>query len=482
MSTKTNIKTPHSVVAIAQEEGKLRAIKLKRQSGAKHVLWAKSSEAGGADWKAFADKCGLSAEAMSHRSPDSSSAVVVGYNSAGVAFYRITVPDVGEEETASIVKLQAETRLPLPAEQMEIAWRADQKQNGQRGFIVAAARKKPLEDFAENVGNFAPTKILLDCEGITKAWKSFFSGDEKLAVVVSMSGQNTQVCLVENGRLCNAMILDIGMEDFGAEDETEQMQASERFIQDMISVLDLFGYSDQKKLPVFMLSDGNSTHMNLVSSLNSSGLDAQIALPDIKELRTPSEIGIEDIYEYRVAIGLGMMVFETSKNELNIFEHIYRPTLKKEKVSWIYSPKIAGGIAAAMLVLFIAVYCVVGIASPVTIEKRLKASASDADLNSLMQRQKLIKSVAQQRPDLLELLAQINASGEKGIKLESFHFKKGQPITITGEAPGNEQLYKFEKNLQDRKNIKSVKMNPSRDAKTKKIKFSITFHYRNFTK
>jgi hypothetical protein len=482
MSTKTNINTLHSVIAITQEEGKLKAIKLQRQSGATNVLWTKSSEDDTADWRAFAAKCGLSSEPMAHRSPDSSKAVVVGFNSAGVAFYRITVPAVGAEETASIVKLQAETRLPLPAEQMEMAWRADQVWNGQVGFIVAAARKKPLEDFVENVRNFEPTKISLDCEGVTKAWREFFSGNEKLAVVVSMAGQNTQVCLVENGRLCNAMLLDIGMEDLGAEDEAEQMQTSERFIQDIISVLELFGYSDQSEVPVFMLSDGNSSHMNLVSSLNSAGLDAQIALPDIKELRTPSEVGIEDIYEYRVAIGLGLMAFETRKNELNIFEHIYRPTSKKEKVYWVYSPKIAGGIAAAMLVLFIAVYCVVGIASPIAIEKHLKASASDADLNSLMQRQKLIKSVAQQRPDLLELLGQINASGESGIKLENFHFKKGQPITITGEAPGNEQLYKFEKNLQDRKNINNVKMNPSRDAKTKKIKFTITFHYKNFTK
>ena len=482
MSTKTNIKTLHSVIAIAQEEGKLKAIELRCQDGTTNVLWTKSSEYGTSDWRAFAAKCGLSVEPREQRSPDSSRAVIVGYNSAGVAFYRISVPAVGEEETASIVKLQAETRMPLPPEQMEMAWRADQMRNGQAGFIVAAARKKPLEDFVENVRNLHPTKILLDCEGVTKAWKSFFCGNEKLAVVVSMAGQNTQVCLVEDGRLCNAMVLDMGMEDLATEDETEQMQTSERFIQDMISVLELFGYCDQTELPIFLLSDGNSSHMNIVSSLNSAGLDAQIALPDIKELRTPSEIGIEDIYEYRVAIGLGLMASETSKNELNIFEHIYEPTLKKEKKHWIYSPKIACGIAAAMLVLFIVVYCVVGIASPGAIEKHLKASASEADLNSLMQRQKLIKSVAQQRPDLLELLGQINASGERGIKLESFHFKKGQPVTITGEAPGNEQLYKFEKNLQDRKSINSVKMNPSRDAKTKKIKFTITFHYRNFTK
>jgi hypothetical protein len=483
MSTKTNIKTLHSVIAIAQEEGKLKAIELREQNGTTNVLWAKSSEDGTADWRAFAAKCGLSIESMAQRSPESHRAVVVGFNSAGVAFYRISVPAVGEEETASIVKLQAETRLPLPVEQMEIAWRADQMRNGQVGFTVAAARKKPLEDFVENVRNFAPTKILLDCEGVTKAWKSFFCGNEKIAVVVSMATQNTQVCLVEDGRLCNAMLLDIGMEDLTAADEAEQMLTSERFIQDVISVLELFGYCDQSEVPVYLLSDGNSAHMNIVSSLNSAGLDAQIALPDIKELRTPSEIGIEDIYEYRVAIGLGLMAFETSKNELNIFEHIYRPTLKKEKKHWIYSPKIACGIAAAMLVLFIVIFSVVEIASPGAIEKHLKTSASEADLNSLMQRQKLIKSVAQQRPDLLELLGQINASGDsKVIKLESFHFKKGQPVTITGEASGNEQLYKFEKNLQDRKNINKVTMNPSRDAKTKKIKFTITFHYRNFTK
>jgi hypothetical protein len=482
MSTKTPFNTLNSVIAIVPEEGNLKAIELREQHGIINILRMKSSEDGAEDWKAFAAKCGLSAEPMDIGSPDGHRAVIVGYNSAGVAFYRISVPAVGEEETASIVKLQAETRLPLPPEQMEMAWRADQMQNGQVSFTVAAARKKPLEDFVGNVRNFQPTKILLDCEGITKAWKTFFDGNDKLAVVMSMATQSTQVCLVEDGRLCNAMILDTGMDDLATADQTEQMQTSERFVQDMISVLGLFGCSDQAELPIFLLSDGNSKHMNIVSLLNSAGLDAQIAMPDIKELRTPSEIGIEDIYEYRVAIGLGLMAFETSKNELNIFEHIYRPTSQKEKKHWIFSPKITCGIAAAMLVLFIVIFSVVEIARPRAVEKHLKASASNADLNGLMQRQKLIKSVAQQRPDLLELLGQINASGEKGIKLESFHFKKGQPVTITGEAPGNEQLYKFEKNLQDRNNIKSVKMNPSRDAKTKKIKFTITFHYRNFTK
>lgn len=482
MSTKTNIKTHHSVIAITQEENRLKAIELREQNGAINVLWTKSSEDGTANWGTFAATCGISSDPTLQSSPYYQKAVIVGFNSSGVAFYRINVPAVGEEETASMVKLQAETRLPLPPEQMEITWRADQLRNGDVGFIVAAARKKPLEDFAENVRNFEPTKILLDCEGVTKAWKSFFGGNQKRAVVLSMSAQNTQVCLIEDGRLCNAMILDTGMEDLAATDEAEQSLTNERFIQDLISVMELFGYSEQSELPVFMLSDGNTAHMNIISSLNSTGLDAQIALPDIKELHTSSEISIQDIYEYRVPIGLGMMAFETGNNELNIFKHIYNPASKKEKKHWIYSPKIACGIASVMLVLLLIVFYSVDMASPGAIEKQFKASATNADINSLIQRQRLIKSVAQQRPDLLELLAKINASGENGIKLESFHYKKGQPVTITGEAPGNEQLYKFEKNLQDRNNINSVKMNPSKDAKTKKIKFTITFHYKNFTK
>ena len=482
MSTKTNIKTHHSVIAITQEEDKLKAIELQQHNGTTNVLWTKSSDDNMVNMEDFAAKCGLSVDSTKQINPENRSTVVVGFNSASVVFYRINVPSVGEQEIASMVRLQAETRLPLPAEQMEMAWRADQMRNGQVGCIVAAARKKPLEGFVKNVRNFEPTKILLDCEGVTKAWRSFFGGTEKLAVVVSMTSQNTQVCLVEEGRLCNAMLLDIGMEDFSTEDEAEIMQTSERFIQDMISVLELFGYINQSEIPVFLLSDGNSAHMNIVSSLNSAGLDAQIALPDIKELRTSSEIGIQDIYEYRVPIGLGLMAFETSKNELNIFKNIYVPVSKKEKKHWLYSPIVTGAIAAAVLILWLSIFFIVDITKPGAIDRRLKKSASNADINNLIQRQNLIRSVAQQRPDLLDLLSKVNASGENGITLESFHYKKGQPVTIIGEASGNEQLYKFWENLQNNKNINSVKMNPSRDAKSKKTKFTITFHYKNFTK
>jgi hypothetical protein len=476
-SVKTQVSTKRTVAAITQEENKLRAIGLREKGGRYEILWAKSKD-GNADWRLFATECGLPTEPAAQISTDGNKGVVIGYNSAGVAFYRLNVPAVGQEETAEIVKLQAETRLPLPADQMELAWRTDQAKNGQVGVTLAAARKEPLKRFVENVRAIGPAKILLDSEGIIKTWKTFFAGTEKTAVVLSMTARNTQVYLAENGQLSNAVVLDMGIEDFAVTNEAEQ--TSERFVQDMISVLGLFGYAKQMDLPIFLLSDGNAIYVSIASSLKAAGLNAQATQPNVREMKIPDGIGIEGIYEYRVPIGLGLMALDGSREELNIFEQLYSPAAKKEKKHWLLSPKAACIIAGAMLALAVFVSYAIDVAKPGALEKRLSTSGSG--INQLMQRQKLMKAVAQQRPDLLNLLGQINASGDSGIKLESFHFKKGQPVTITGQAPGNEQLYKFHKSLEDRSSIKNVKTNPSQDSKTKKLTFTMTFHYKNFTK
>ena len=478
----TNIKTLRSAVAIAKADNRLRAVELRRQNDAVEVLWAQSSEGTETDWWRFAAECGLTVESKTQTDSDRDRMVVAGFNSAAMAFYRINVPAVGKEELEAIVRLQAETRLPLPAEQMELAWRPGRIRDEQVGITLAAAKKEQLQAFVENVRRFEPEKILLDCEAIVKAWREFFSGDENNAVIVSTGTRSTQVCLVEDGRLTNTVVLDMGIEDFAVGHEEEHTEATERFAQDMASVLELFGCEQSEQVPVFTLSDGSAAYISVVSSLRLAGLNARVALPDVKKLTPWSEFGVEDIYEYRVPIGLALMALEADADELDIFKRLYSPIRKHEKKHWMYSPKITGAIAAAMLILLIIVSYAVVVASPGAIEKRLEAAGSEADINQIMQRQKLVKSVASQRPDLLDLLKQINASGDRGIKLESFHFKKGQRISISGQAPNNDQLYKFEKSLQDSKSVKDVRRTASPDVKSKKIKFTITFHYRNFTK
>lgn len=479
---ETDVGTAQSVIAIAKEGNTLKGVELREQNGSFELLWTRSSEGADVSWGQFAAACGLSVEPGVQMDADGDRTVVVGFNSAGTVFHHTIVPAVGPKEIASIVALQAETRLPLSAEQMVMAWRADQEQDGQMGVTMAVARREPLRAFVETVRALKPARILLDCEGIVTAWKTVFAGSESKAVVLSAAGRSTHVCLIENERLSNAVVLDAGAEDFAADGPAEQSMTVERFTQDVRSVLELFGCAQQTEVPIFVLSDGGAPYVSIVSALRLARLNARVALPDVKTLAAGSGLGAEGLYEYRTPIGLALLAMEAGRNELNIFEHLYNPVAKEEKKHWLYSPKVACAIAAVMLVLLAIVSYAVDMASPGAIEKRLEASISNIDMDLLLKKQGLIKVVARERPDLLELLKLVNESGGRGITLTSLHFKKGQPVSITGQAGSNEDLSRFEKSLQNTKGIDKV--NPptaSVDNKSRKITFTMTFHYKNFT-
>jgi len=477
MSTKrTDMMTEAAVIAMTQDEDCLRAVCLQKRRAVFDVVWIKSSRLNQSGWRDFADECGLPVG----KTADGEQIAVAGFNSANVVFYRIDVPAVKQDELAAMVRLQSEAKLPLPAEQMELAWRPTKQKDGQMTITAAAAKKEQLQRFAANVSCFEPAKILLDCEAIVKVWREAFGGNKQQAVVVSIGLSGTVVCLAEQAKLINAVNLDMGTVDFTAEDEqATQQETAERFTRDVKGALELFGCAEPATLPIYVLSDGGGLMEEIASHLVSAGLNAQAALPQLQKLSEDTHLTVEDIYEYRVPIGIGLMALEADGQELNVFERLYRPGGKEEKKHWSHSPKVTGSLAAIMLALLIIVSCLVDVVS----EKSWSGSEAKGSLRQLIQRQGLMKTVAQQRPDLLKLLSEINASGGDGIKLDSFEFKKGQPINIAGQAQNIEQVYEFQKKLLGQKDITEVKLtNPAKDSKSGKLKFTINFHYRNFTK
>jgi len=481
------VATGHSAIVIAREENKLKAVELKKQDGAFEVVWTKSGQSGDDGWSAFAAECGLSTVGTKHRKATGGRIGVVGFESTGVAFYRIDAPVVGDEETEAMVKMQAETILPLPPEQMELTWRRGPVRDGKVGITIAAARRESLQTLLDGVRDFEPARILLDCEGTVRAWKVVFSGREKDAIVVSLTARSTQVCLVEDGQLSNAVVLDIGVEDLldmapnlpGAAELLEQTEVTERFLQDMRSVLESFGYAEHVALPILVLSDGSSTIQSLISYLRSAGINARAVLPAAGSLRTSNDLSLNQLYEYRLPIGLGLMALQAPADALDLFANLYDGGRAAKKSSALYSPKVAGVIALILLAVSAAVWYGLDVAT----ERRLTNLQAKAGFQELLQRQALMKTVARQRPDLLQLLSEMSSGENRGVTLDSFYFKKGQPVTISGQVQGNEQLYDFHKNLLGKKGITDVNIqNTSRDNKTKKVSFTMTFHYKTFTK
>jgi hypothetical protein len=299
-----------------------------------------------------------------------------------------------------------------------------------------------------------------------------------------MAAKSTQVCLARDGRLSNAVILDVGLGDFSSEspaeqtDKTEgialdmgidnfsadkhegQTEVAERFVQDMRSVMDLFGFADPAEIPVFVLSDDSAIYVSMVSSLRSANFNARVVVPNVRTLASQGESGVQWIYNYRAAIGLGLMAFEDGADELNIFSNVYSRAEGGPKKSWLYSPKVTCAIACVMLVALAIVSYAIDLKIPKSIMKRIEAPTSEAktDLDSLVERQKLIRMVGRERPDMLALLKLINDCGEKGVLLNGVTFKKDQKVSVTGQVQNSEQLYEFQENLDKHKDVTEVKI------------------------
>ncbi len=470
-----------SVTAIAKSGNKLKAVDIRKQDTIIEVLMTKSGEENVFNWQDFATKCNLSFDSTVEAEPENRKPVVIGYDSAGTAFSRVNIPEVEDKELESMVKLQAESRLPLPANQMEIAWRADKEKEGLFAITLAAARRQQVQGFVDKIMSFRPTNIFLDCEGIVKVWKEIFSGNAQNAVIINTDSRNTQICLTKKGQLINAVALDMGIEDLTGTEAEEQAANIERFVQDTRSIVDLFGIDKTDKLQVYILSDGSDTYNDLASSLKSEGLNAAAAKPDTKKFNAKSKLTAEDIFEYRLQIGLALMIIETTGKELNLFKNIYKPFGEEKQTHWLYSPKIAGAIAAAVLIIFLGVAYAIEVTKPNKMIQVIKDAAPDTDIEDLVEQQKVLKAIQQNRIDILQIINELSANptnnaaaapGRRGpmnngrIQIDSLDFKMGRLITITGQASDHTTLYNFEDRLKKIPGFKDVKWSPSTQARS----------------
>lgn len=479
-------KMPHLVIAVAKDDARFKAVEVRKQDNAVEVLWAKSLPADGQAWTGLAAACGITPGRDGHdKTPRRHTAAVVGLDSTGVAFYRVTAPAVEQQEVASIVRMQAESLLPLPPDQIEVAWRTTPSTNGNVEITIAAARREYLHKFAGNVRDFRPSNIVLSCEGTVRAWQSLFSGREPRALLISISVENTQVCLVQDGLMMQAAVLGTGMADLVASgdhaDQAPSAEHVERFAQDLKAALTSFGWNESTSWPILVLSDGGPALDQIVETLNAAGLPAKASVPEARNLKLPAGLKTEDIYDYRTPLGLSLIALEKPGGTLNLFERIAEQEEQEKATTAWRSVFLGGAVAAvALLVLLVTAYF-----TDVALAQRWKELVARPDFEAARQHQTLLRTVARYRPDVLQLLADINGGPNDGVVLDSLHFKKGQTVTVTGQAANVDQVWKFEGNLRGlrSKGIDNVTIaNQAADSKTKKIRFTITFNYKTFAK
>ena len=118
MDTLSEIKLGLSVTAMARQDGKMQSVELRHKGRSLELEHLQEADT----WQALARKTRVFDES-GQRLKLAHHELVAGLEAVGVAFYRMTLPKVGPEETEAMVRMQAETRLPLSADQMGLDWK-----------------------------------------------------------------------------------------------------------------------------------------------------------------------------------------------------------------------------------------------------------------------------------------------------------------------------------------------------------------------
>lgn len=234
------------------------------------------------------------------------------------------------------------------------------------------------------------------------------------------------------------------------------------------------------------MSEDAAAHKRLISYLKEAGINASVAAPRSGAMKSSEEISPKDAAEYIGPIGAAMLALDPEPDELNLFEDLYSAAgtgRASQAAGLLKRPCV---ITVAMVVLFVLVSYAVDKASLAQLRKHIYSESGNpgaTNAAALIEQQQMRKTVAVQRPDVLDLLGKISESSPDGMILDTITFKKRQAVTIGGSCKSYDQLYEFQKKLGEQSGIKEVRIQSSAvDKKKSKVGFKMTFHYKNFTR
>jgi len=451
-----------TITAIARQGDEFRAVRLRRTGASYQLLWQ------GRDRSAVRLISSALSDAGSEKADFTPGEIVAGFDCSSVAFYGLELPSVETEELAGMIDIQAEALLPLPMGQMEYDWCAGQSNNNKVPVTIAAAKTDLLRRYVTEIQPCKPVRILLNCEALVKTWQRFFDGSRTEAVIVYIGKKNTLLCQVRNNRFRHAVTLDLAWKDLDTSKKVFSQNA-ERLAHDMRSALERFGYFADDGPPVVILSNGLAP---------VRGLNVSEAVPQPQKCGLKTELSTSKIHDYLLPVGLALMELEADVPKWNLFKQLYQGETPARKTSCIPPLKISLTAALILLATYLLVSYRHDVISLARMQNIMKGSETASGINTIIESQKLRQSIARNRPDILELLSEVTDSGNEGIMIDSFYFKKGQRVKINGHAKKTDQLQKFQQNLKERKCLSDVKReNAVYDEKQKKIKFTMTFNY-----
>jgi len=396
---------------------------------------------------------------------------VVGIDPPGIAFYNIEIPIVPDAQLDSVVKMQAETILPLPLGQMEIAYHCGRVVADRCRVTIAAGRSEQLSSEMAFAKRCNASGIVLNTQGMAKAFDTLFDIPLQRYIILNVRQIDTQVLLCEDGKLAHAARLDIGIDDLS----DSGIRFGEKFIYDLRNALGIFGIGGTDDTTMYVFSKSKQLTETIVAGLNDEQMYARSAKLKPNAIIGDNFSDEEEVYEYLDPIGCALLSLDEDNRPLDLFGELYNIDKKKKKASGLLPLIRAAAIFVVMLVITFFMFNY--------LNKIELAKYENENIDKLVRQQNIRKLIARQRPDIIDLVTQINKDAPGGMKINAISFKKGEKASISSHASNWDEITKIQKFLAEKKDFSDVNLqNPTFDQKTKKYAFKINFHYKDWTR
>lgn len=403
-----------------------------------------------------------------------------GFSAEQVAFYRITVPNVKADQMDSLVRLQAETLVPLPPEQMALAWRSRSGAEGKAEVILAAARRTVLDRFCRQLEPERPDRVVLVSEAIAQAWKRIWQGNPQPTLVVYAGRGRTYLCVVEDGLLLGATTSDVGGGDWEA-DDPQAGSALLRLIQDIRRACDLFVFDPEGPKTIAVLCAQEESFLPLRERLEQSGFQVALHPLPTEKIRPAGELDPQQLYRYIPAIGTALLCLYNEPT-FDLFRSWLPAQAQQVKRRRMLPLKITAPLAAVMLIGFLIIYGSLATARLHHRQATLELTDPNLNVSERLKAETLKKHVARQRIDILELLHTVSECEPNDVLVDRISFQRGQIVRIMANTKNQDRIFEFREALQNRPDIRTVRIqDPEFVEKDKVFRFTLTFDYKDWT-
>lgn len=409
------------------------------------------------------------------KSGDVQMPVVIGLDSAQIRFLDISLPPVPTAQLPLLIRTQAEAQLPLDGSRMQVAWRLWPATQGY-DCTVAAVRLDVMDTSLKRQSlNGTLTAMVPDAAGFARLRQVFFAPTPEECLVLRRREEGFSLMMLEGASPARCAVIHT--------DPSDVAQRPGLVMQDILMEMDALEQKHGRKCPVYIWPGDDPFLIRVAESLTQSGRQVGTLQTNQTAVRQARLEDGQDLNSPRFdAAGLAILGLSETAPAFDFLQmqRLAQPAedakLRRKKVMrtvW----------AMAVLVVLAALAHYWGLSLQVQqLQRELASEFGDLKAETLLQRLAYQEATARARLDVLEMIQVIQDSRD-GMLLDSIEFEKGKPVKLIATAGGYEQVYGFQKRLEAHDGVSLVRLvDPRLDERTRQVRFTMQFNYKNFSK